>query len=226
MDVQARVADLVTSGGGDLWGVADLGGVNPLPGDGERVDLAPYPRAITVALAFPRTVIQDLLKGPSHTYLYFYNVMNSRLDDIALRLSNSLQFAGYASYPIPASQRHGKDRMQSIFSHRMAAHLAGLGWIGKSSCLVTPLAGPRVRLVTVLTDAPLAPGRPMESRCSDCRACAEACPPGAIKGLDYAEQPLSERFDPHACSSYKDRIRDSWGKRCCGRCLAACPVGL
>src|SRR4030042_5597859 len=108
--------------------------------------------------------------------------MNARLDDIALRLSNLLVSDGLAAYPIPASQRNGRDRMQSIFSHRMAAHLAGLGWIGKNCCLITPIAGPRVRLVTVLTDAPLAPGSPMDSRCGDCTACVDACPPHAIKG--------------------------------------------
>ena len=66
----------------------------PLPGDGERVDLTPYPRAIAVAVVFPRAVIQDLLRGPSHTYLYYYNIINARLDDIALRLSNLLQANG------------------------------------------------------------------------------------------------------------------------------------
>ena len=221
-----QIGGLIAGAGGDLWGVADLAGLAPLPGDGERVHLTPYPRAIAVAIIFPRAVVQDLLRGPSHTYLYYYNIVNARLDDVALRLSNLLQAGGHAAYPIPASQRHGKDRMQSIFSHRMAAHLAGLGWIGKSCCLITHAAGPRVRLVTVLTDAPLAAGAPLASQCGNCTACVVACPPQAIKGAAFeTTQPLSERLDTAACSSYKDRVRDSWGKRCCGRCLAACPVG-
>ncbi len=224
--LRGQIADLIAAQGGDLWGVANLTGVPPLPGDGERVDLAAYPRAVSVGVFFPRPVIQDLLRGPSHTYLYHYNVLNARLDDIALRLSNLLQKAGYVAYPIPASQRHGKDHLQSIFSHRMAARLAGLGWIGKSCCLVTPQAGPRVRLVTVLTGAPLPPDAPMEDGCGDCQACAQACPPGAIKGVAFRpDQPLSERFDAAACTAYKDKVRDRWGKRCCGLCLASCPVG-
>lgn len=226
-DLERALSELITAQGGDLWGIADLAGLSPLPGDGERVELTPYPRAVSVAVFFPRQVIQDLLRGPSLTYLYYYNVLNSRLDDIALRVSNLLQRAGYLAYPIPASQRHGKDRFQSIFSHRMAARLAGLGWIGKSCCLITPQVGPRVRLVTVLTNAPLPPDTPLTRDCGDCQACVVACPPGAIKGVPFRpDQPLSERFDPTACNAYKDKVRDRWGKRCCGLCLAACPIGL
>jgi len=227
LELDQRISELIGQCGGDLWGVADLAGLSPLPGDGVRVDLAPFPRAVSIAVFFPKTIIQDLLAGPSLTYLYEYNILNARLDDLALRVSNLLQKTSHAAYPIPASQRHGRDRMQSIFSHRMAAHLAGLGWIGKSCCLITPQAGPRVRLVTVLTDAPLAPGAPLAPACGDCLACVRACPPHAIKGVEFhPNQPLSERLDPAACSSYKDKVRDRWGKRCCGLCLAVCPVGM
>ncbi len=225
-DLDQQLGELIIRLGGDLWGVADLTGVSPLPGDGERVDLALYPRAVSVAVIFPLAIVQELLRGPSHTYLYEYNVLNAHLDDIALRVSNLLQAAGYASYPVPASQRHGGDRFQSIFSHRLAARLAGLGWIGKSCCLVTPQFGPRVRLVTVLTSAPLAAGAPLAQDCGDCTVCADACPPGAIKGRPFRpEAPLSDRFDPTACTTHKDKVRDRWGKRCCGLCLASCPIG-
>lgn len=225
-DLDGQVGDLITNLGGDLWGVADLNGVTPLPGDGERVDLAPYPRAVSIAVIFPRAIVQELLRGPSHTYLYEYNILNARLDDIALRVSNSLQVVGYASYPVPTSQRHSGDRFQSIFSHRLAARLAGLGWVGKSCCLVTPQYGPRVRLVTVLTDAPLAAGSPLNRDCGDCTECADACPPGAIKGAHFrTDQPLRDRFDAAACTTHKDKVRDRWGKRCCGLCLASCPIG-
>jgi epoxyqueuosine reductase len=225
-ELDRQLGDLITMLGGDLWGVADLTGVAPLPGDGERLDLAPYPRAVSIAVIFPRAIVQELLRGPSHTYLYEYNILNVRLDDIALRLSNFLQKAGYASCPVPASQRNGGDRLQSIFSHRLAARLAGLGWIGKNCCLVTPRYGPRVRLVTVLTGAPFATASPLARDCGDCTACVDACPPGAIKGQPFApDQPLSDRFNAAACTTYKDKVRDRWGKRCCGLCLASCPVG-
>ena len=86
-----------------------------------------------------------------------YDTVNDLLDTIALRLSNSLQRQGYRAFPIPASKRAVVDeRVAAIFSHKLAAHMAGLGWIGKSCLLITPEAGPRVRWATVLTDAPIA----------------------------------------------------------------------
>lgn len=225
--LMSALGELIASQGGDLWGVADLSGLSPLPGDGARVDLAAYPRAVSIAVLFPKAIVQELLAGPSHTYLYHYNVVNARLDDVALRVSSRLQTEGHAAYPVPASQRHGRDHLQSVFSHRMAARLAGLGWIGKSCCLITPRAGPRVRLVTVLTDAPLPAGHPLAQDCGDCQACVTACPAGAIKGVAFREnQPLIQRFDAVACTTYKDNVRDRWGKRCCGLCLAACPAGM
>ena len=38
--------------------------------------------------------------------------------------------------------------------------------------LVTPQVGPRARRVTVVTEAPLETGRPMDERCGTCSACA------------------------------------------------------
>ena len=181
---------------------------------------------MSIAVIFPRAIVQELLRGPSHTYLYEYNILNSRLDDIALRVSNVLQVAGYASYPVPASQRHGRDRLQSIFSHRLAARLAGLGWIGKNCCLVTPQYGPRVRLVTVLTGAPLGRGVATRTGLWRLHRMRGRLPTGRHQGTALRiDQPLRDRFDAATCTTHKDKVRDRWGKRCCGLCLASCPIG-
>jgi epoxyqueuosine reductase QueG len=207
--------------------VADLSWVELPPPEHEAVDVSPYPRAISIAVAFPGAVVQELAKGPSRTYLYYYRVLNTRLDDIALGLAVLLQRKGYRAFPIPASQRQGSDRYQSIFSHRMAANLAGLGWIGRSCHLTAPHFGPRVRLVTVLTDAPLASDKPLRDGCNECIECVVNCPAGAFTGVPFhIGQPLSERFNPALCDAYKNQVRDRWGRRCCGICLAVCPVGL
>lgn len=106
-----------------------------------------------------------------------YDVINHRLDHIASRLSTDLQNDGYRVFPVPASKRVDADKLCGTFSHRMAAHLAGLGWIGKSCLLVTPEKGPRVRWATVLTDAPLAAtGQGRREQCGDCMECVEVCP--------------------------------------------------
>ncbi len=66
-------------------------------------------------------------------------------------------------------------------SHKAVARMAGLGWQGKSLLLINPEYGPRVRLVTILTDMPLTPDGPVKNRCGACLECVQACPASAIK---------------------------------------------
>ncbi len=188
--------------------------------------LTVFPRAVSFAVPFPRSVIDELPHGPSHTYLYYYRAVNTLIDELSLRVTAFLEYRGYQAFPVPSSQRTGKHRLDSIFPHRLAAYLAGLGWLGKSGCLVNEKVGPRLRLGTVLTDAMLPPDSPAAVRCGDCTACTDACPAGAIKGkLFSVDTPFSERLDPDLCDKYQNKVRDSFGKRVCGLCLAACPFG-
>ncbi|GAW93701.1 4Fe-4S double cluster binding domain-containing protein [Calderihabitans maritimus] len=225
-ELKEKLKELAKRWGADLFGVADL---TPARDYIERIygeEYAAYPRAVVMAVFFPAAVVDQLAEGPTHTYLYYYKVINTRLDDIALRVSNFLQEQGYATFPVPASQRVTEDKLAGIFSHRLAANRAGLGWIGKSGSLVNPQVGPRLRLVTVLTDAPLPADQPIEAKCGECRACVEACPVEAIKGVVFNPgDPLEARLAVKLCDEYQSKVRVSFGKRVCGRCLAACPWG-
>jgi epoxyqueuosine reductase QueG len=156
-----------------------------------------------------------------------YDIVNSALDQIALRVANMLRRYGFSAFPIPASKRTDDEHICGVFSQKCAAHLAGLGWIGKSCLLVTPDHGPRVRWVTVLTDAPLLPtGSPMEQRCGTCKACVDVCPQHAFTGeLFSPSEPREARFDAAACDRYFREIEKERGVAVCGLCLYVCPYG-
>jgi len=203
------------------WG-ASIVGFADLP-SGAR--LGGFDKAISIAVRLSDWIIDSIAKGPTPLYYAHYNAVNTLLDQLALRATGILQAEGYGALPIPASMREDELGLRGAYSHKMAATLAGLGWIGKSALLVTYEFGPRVRLATVLTDAPLKGGRPVEeSECGDCESCVKACPANAIRGaLWRAGKPREELLDAHKCEAWI-RANSPFG-RLCGICISVCPVG-
>jgi epoxyqueuosine reductase QueG len=216
--------------GADLFGVADLTQARDfvLAQGGEHI--AAFPRAVSIGIRLLDAIVDELYRheDPSAIYTYrgLYNSVNSSLDMVSLAIAKKIQESYFKAYQIPASQTVSQSRLMGAFSHKLAAHLAGLGWIGKSCLLITPQYGPRVRWATVLTDAPLETGRPMDNRCGDCQECVEICPVKAFTGRHFnSSEPRDLRFRAHLCKNYTDERAQTFGEGICGLCVYVCPYG-
>lgn len=145
----------------------------------------------------------------------YHKVMRNRLQKLADRIGAHAGPFGYRAFVDSAP-----------VLERALAREAGLGWIGKHSCLINRSAGSWFFLGEILTDLPLPVDTPATAHCGTCTRCIDVCPTGAII------QPY--RVDARRCISYltielreaiPEELRPLVGNRIfgCDDCQLACP---
>jgi epoxyqueuosine reductase QueG len=215
--------------GASVARVADLDrlrGLETLPPD--LLDGFRYAVSMAVALSDP--IIESVTDQPTPIYASHYSRVNALLDRTALKVTRYIEERGARAMPLPASQTLDEERNVSYLSHKAVAVAAGIGWQGKSLLTVSPDYGPRIRLVTVLTDADLEPDEPIRNRCGGCTRCTDACPVGAIKNVNtdshYASREEALHFE--RCVRQLRQVftpMEHIGAPICGVCIKVCPWG-
>jgi len=111
---------------------------------------------------------------------------------------------------------------------RVYAQHAGIGWIGKNSCVINPQLGSWIFLSGIAISLEFPSDQPVVDQCGSCTLCIDACPTGAL--VDARE------LDATKCISYltieTPQIRNdqrsligqhAWG---CDICQDVCPFNL
>jgi epoxyqueuosine reductase QueG len=215
-----NVKRFARSQGADLVRFARAASFEKAP-DGHRpMDLLKGARSvIVIAIALPIATFES---APSREYSISYVVANRELDRIAFRIAKYLQDRGYRALHVPASPPYDLEKMMGDLSHKHASHLAGIGVFGKNSLILSPKYGGRIRLASIITDAPLETDKMLRfDLCKNCVRCIRACPARALKGDGIVDKLSCDRR--HIEISKQLQLGD-W-EDCCGVCIRVCPIG-
>lgn len=225
--MKSKIVRYLKSQGADLVGVA-----SPETWDSEGMvpeayrpsSLWPPVRSvIVIGIQMPLPIVETT---PSAQHMELYRTCNRILDNMAFGLTRWLNRRGHASIFLSRDGYASIDvlirKPAAAFAHIFAAQYAGLGNVGVNHTILTREFGPRVRFVSVFTDAELPPERMLKKTlCIRCRTCIDCCPVDAFK---FEKDSLVAEYDKRACAERARLLRNK-GRYPCGVCIKVCPVG-
>lgn len=145
----------------------------------------------------------------------YHKLMRNRLQKLAERVQAEIGPFGYRAFVDSAP-----------VLERALARNAGLGWIGKHTCLIDRHGGSWFFLGELFVDLPLPVDPPASAHCGTCTRCIEVCPTAAIVA--------PYRLDARRCIAYltiehagpiPEDLRPLLGNRIfgCDDCQLVCP---
>jgi epoxyqueuosine reductase len=145
----------------------------------------------------------------------YHKLMRQRLQKLAERIQDEVGPFGHRVFVDSAP-----------VLERALARNAGLGWIGKHTCLIDKDGGSWFFLGEIYVDLPLPIDAPASAHCGTCMKCIEVCPTQAITA--------PYRLDARRCIAYltiehegaiPEELRPAIGNRIfgCDDCQLVCP---
>lgn len=203
-----EIKKLAKEKGADLVGIAPIELFKDLPKEENPLSIAPECKSvIVIARRILRGSIRGVEEGTNFntTYMFFgYETMeNAFLSRTTYDVVCQIEEEGFEAVPLFAYNKEGmakgkpvsldKPAPNVIIDVNYAAQAAGLGEMGLGGFFLTPQYGSRQRFSVILTDAELEyDSIQTHDMCSNCDACAKACPFGAINTEDTVKCGVKE----------------------------------
>jgi epoxyqueuosine reductase len=132
------------------------------------------------------------VKNPGHGWISRYAWSREDYHDSVLRRLREVekQIRDVAGTPIES--RAYVDT--GLIVERIYAKYAGVGWLGKNTCLINQQMGSWLFLGVIITSLELTPDTPAPDRCGTCTRCIDACPTHALTA--------PYELDSNKCISY------------------------
>lgn len=188
---KGKIVEAVNALGGDVCGFAGIDRFAYAPAGFHPWDILSNAQTVIVFGKQNRRGVFE-----AETTIPYSLVRNTHylvMDNISVRLLDTLEDEGHMAVPIPANEPYtvwGR----GILSLKHAGELAGLGWIGRNTLLTTERFGNRLWLGAVVTDAVIEQDPLVENRCPpNCRICLDACPQKALDGVTIDQPRCRER---------------------------------
>ena len=184
---------------------------------------------ISYFVPFTKEVVTAPRKSKQETPLWgeSYAVVNPYFEQINQKICDYLEAEGYYACNIPATHTYNEKDMKSMWSHRSAAAIAGLGSFGANRMLITE-KGSGGRFCAVLTSAELKSTEKIhENPClyiknGSCGLCFKACPVDALK------PDIIDRFACQAETRKNEKLLIKsiglYNADTCGKCISICPL--
>ena len=136
LNVEERVTQLIGSEAEYIMGFADLSGLLP-------EIYGHHTFGIVIGKKLDNRIVDSVATGPNLEYMQHYRQINRELSTLVHRISAELKAMKISTIVIEPTVNDDElddqyyKTLRTDFSHKMAATLAGLGWIGKTALLIS-----------------------------------------------------------------------------------------
>jgi len=217
-----NIKNILYDFGADICGIASIDRFNESPAGFNPVDTLPSCKSVIV---FGKKFLKGTLECKNTvSYTISRNMLSNVLDIISVKFCDLMEDKNIIAVPIgaigPSIFDQNTGRSRGIVSLKHAAVLAGLGYIGKNSLLITPEYGNMIWLTGALINIELESDKMIHDKCPDnCYLCIENCPVDALK-KDNLE------MDQRKCWSHAFDNNFYFTNIKCYKCRSICPKCL